>query len=71
MDPGLANAEGSRLADDVASSDWLILTRFWSGWIEPNESVVFGSDRPKPGGRGTVLPGASYENDLVRLYATL
>ena len=30
MDPGLADQEGSRLADDVASADWLILTNFWT-----------------------------------------
>jgi hypothetical protein len=33
MDPGLANADGSRLAEDVASADWLILTRFLE-WLD-------------------------------------
>ena len=46
MDPGLANAEGSSLADDVASADWVILTGLWDGWMEPNSSMDFGSDAP-------------------------
>lgn len=46
MDPGLANAEGSSLADDVASADFVILTGLWAGWMEPNESMDFGSDAP-------------------------
>ena len=49
MDPGLANAEGSSLADDVASADWVILTGLWDGWMEPNSSMEFGSDAPEPG----------------------
>ena len=44
MDPGLADQEGSGLAEDVQSSDWLILTNFWTGWNEPNESALRGSD---------------------------
>ena len=51
MDPGLANEEGSSLADDVASADWVILTGFWNGWREPNTSMDFGSDAPEPGDR--------------------
>ncbi|MCY7298235.1 MAG: hypothetical protein LH616_03365, partial [Ilumatobacteraceae bacterium] len=31
MDPGLADQEGSSLAEDVASADWLVLTNFWTG----------------------------------------
>ena len=46
MDPGLANAEGSSLAADVASADWVILTGFWDGWLEPNASMEYGSDAP-------------------------
>lgn len=38
MDPGLADAEGSGLAQEVAAADWLILSDAWSGWSEPNES---------------------------------
>lgn len=68
MDPGLANADGSRLANDVASADWLILTRFWSGWIEPNDSVVFGSDEPNRIVEDNFCLRRSFQNDLVRLY---
>lgn len=46
MDPGLANAEGSRLADDLRSADWVVLTRFWDGWYEPNSSMDYGSAEP-------------------------
>lgn len=67
MDPGLANT-GSRLATDLSSADWLILTRFWSGWIEPNSSVIFGSDRPNQIVEDSFCLRASYQNDLVRLY---
>jgi len=67
MDPGLAN-EDTRLAEDVASADWLILTRFWSGWIEPNASVEFGSDLPNQIVESNFCLKHSYQNDLVRLY---
>ena len=46
MDPGLANAEGSSLADDVMSADFVILTGLWDGWMEPNSSMDYGSDAP-------------------------
>jgi hypothetical protein len=46
MDPGLANAEDSGLAEDVASADFVILTGLWAGWMEPNDSMEFGSDAP-------------------------
>lgn len=38
MDPGLADAEGSGLADDIATADFLVLTNIWTGWNEPNAS---------------------------------
>lgn len=46
MDPGLADAEGSRLADDLLTADWVILTNFWTGWFEPNASSDWGPNRP-------------------------
>lgn len=46
MDPGVANADDSGLAEEVASSDWLILSRVWDAWDEPNDSRLFGSDEP-------------------------
>jgi hypothetical protein len=68
MDPGIANTEGSRLADDVASADWLILTRFWSGWIEPNSSTVFGPDEPNQVVEAGFCLVDSYQHDVLRLY---
>jgi 4-amino-4-deoxy-L-arabinose transferase-like glycosyltransferase len=68
LDPGLANAEDSRLADDVASADWLILTGFWNGWREPNTSMEFGSDEPNRVIEEQFCEVASFEDDLVVLY---
>ena len=68
MDPGLANQPDSGLADDVASADWLILDRLWSGWIEPNDSIVFGSDLPNQVVEQQFCLVGSYEHDIVRLY---
>lgn len=45
MDPFDAEP-GSRLADDIASADWLILSNVWAGWKEPNGSSRPGSDVP-------------------------
>ncbi|MCB1039990.1 MAG: hypothetical protein KDA94_10765 [Acidimicrobiales bacterium] len=46
MDPGMANAPDSGLADEVASSDWLILSHVWDAWDEPNDSRILGPDTP-------------------------
>jgi hypothetical protein len=46
MNPGSANAPGSRLARDVASADWLVLNRAWDLIVEPNRSSEFGPDEP-------------------------
>jgi hypothetical protein len=46
MDPGIANAEDSGLAEEVASSDYLILSHVWDRWDEPNDSRKLGSDAP-------------------------
>jgi len=46
MDPGMANAADSGLADELASADWAILSHIWDGWSEPNDSRTFGSDQP-------------------------
>ncbi len=68
MDPGLANLAGSGLDHDVASADWLILDRLWSGWVEPNDSIVFGPDTPNVVVEEQFCLVGSYEHDLVRLY---
>jgi hypothetical protein len=46
MDPGIANAEDSGLADELRSADYLILSHFWDVWVEPNSSAAAGSDEP-------------------------
>jgi hypothetical protein len=46
MNPGLANREGGRLADDLAGADWLLLTPLFDQWVEPNTSTDPGDPRP-------------------------
>lgn len=46
MNPGSANAAGSRLAGDIRSADLLILTDAYDHWSEPNASRDFGSTEP-------------------------
>lgn len=60
MDPGIADAEGSRLADDVASADWLILSNVWTTWTEPNESDRVGPDAPNEVVRQQFCPVGTY-----------
>ena len=43
MDPGMANAEDSRMPSDLASADVVVLSSIWRDWSEPNTSVDFGS----------------------------
>jgi len=68
MDPGLADQEGSSLADDVASADWLLLTNFWTGWYEPNASSYRGSEAPNQVVADKFCLVGNYENALVLLY---
>ena len=46
MAPGVANADDSGLADEVRDADFLVLSRVWDDWDEPNDSRVFGSNEP-------------------------
>jgi hypothetical protein len=46
MDPGVANAPDSGLADDLRSADIAILSSVWNDWDEPNDARKFGSNRP-------------------------
>jgi DNA-binding transcriptional LysR family regulator len=46
MDPGVANAKGSRLASDLRTADLAILSGIWLDWNEPNDSRKLGSDAP-------------------------
>ena len=69
MDPGLANAEGSSLAGDVASADWVLLTGLWDGWTEPNSSVDFGSGAPNQVLRDEFCVVGTWEDSQATLYA--
>jgi len=44
MDPGVANAKGSRMAKDLANSQIVILSGVWNDWAEPNDSLKVGDD---------------------------
>jgi hypothetical protein len=44
MDPGVANAVGSRLPQDLESADVVILSNIWSDWSEPRN---FGPETTK------------------------
>ena len=68
MDPGLADQAGSSLAADVASADWLLLTNFWTGWYEPNDSSKFGSDAPNQVVADQFCLVGDYVDALVLLY---
>jgi hypothetical protein len=46
MNPFSANRPGSRLADDIRSSTWLVLDRTIDNWSEKNRSLEFQSDEP-------------------------
>ncbi len=46
MNPLSANRPNSRLASDVASADWLVLSNRFDAWTENNASSNFGSDAP-------------------------
>lgn len=46
MDPGIADADGSPLAEELRRNDWLILSDAWDGWNEPNASSQSRSREP-------------------------
>ena len=46
MNPFSANRPNSRLTEDIASADWLVLNRAWDFWGEPNASQQYGPDAP-------------------------
>ena len=68
MDPGLADKQGSSLADDVRSADWLILTNYWTGWHENNASDNRGSDAPNQVVANEFCLIGDYQQALVLLY---
>lgn len=46
MDPGHASGPDSRLAEDIASADVLVLTDRYDAWTEPNASARDKPDAP-------------------------
>ena len=68
MDPGLADQEGSRLASDLQSADWVILSNLWTGWKEPNASSKHGSEVPNQIMADHFCRVGTYENGLMLLY---
>jgi len=46
MDPGMANAEDSGMADELREADIVILSSIRDDWVEPNGSRDFGPDEP-------------------------
>ncbi len=68
MDPGLADAEGSGLAEDIASADFVVLTNTWSGWSEPNASNDRRSDEHNRAVANLFCLVGSYDTNLVLLF---
>lgn len=67
MDPGIANADDSGLAAEVASSDYLVLSHVWDAWDEPNDSRLDGSDAPNQAVRDGFCP-VTDPDDFYVLY---
>jgi hypothetical protein len=61
MDPGVANAADSGLAEEIAEADWLLLSRVWDAWDEPNDSRRLGSDEPNQVVRDRFCKVADYD----------
>ncbi len=68
MDPGLADAEGSGLAEDIAGADWLVLTNIWTGWNEPNASSDHLSQAANQAVADNFCLVEQYEDNLVLLF---
>ena len=68
MDPGLADTEGSGLADDIEQADFVVLTNFWSGWLEPNTSVQRQSQEHNQAIADNFCLVGQYESNLLLLF---
>lgn len=60
MDPGVANAPDSGLAQEVGTADWLILSHVWDPWDEPNVPRDYGPDEPNEVVRRHFCPVGDY-----------
>lgn len=68
MDPGLADVEGSGLAEDIEQADFVVLTNFWSGWLEPNTSVERQSQEHNQAVADNFCLVGQYESNLLMLF---
>ena len=68
MDPGLANAPGSRLADDLLSADWVILTVVLGRVARAEHLDGLRVRRAQRDHRPQFCQWSSYQDGLVRLY---
>lgn len=68
MDPGLADLEGSGMAEDIESADFVVLTNTWGGWHEPNESEIFRSQEHNQAVADNFCLVESYETNLILLF---
>ena len=68
MDPGLADTAGSGLADDIDGADFVVLTNFWSGWLEPNTSVQRQSQEANRAVADNFCLVGQYESNLLMLF---
>ncbi|MEP1122535.1 MAG: glycosyltransferase family 39 protein [Ilumatobacter sp.] len=68
MDPGLADAAGSGLAEDIEQADFVVLTNFWSGWLEPNTSVKRQSQEHNQAVADNFCLVGQYESNLLLLF---
>ena len=68
MDPGVANREGSGMAEDLASADVVVLTSVWDAWDEPNDARIVGSDESNDVLRAQFCSVGTYEGlyELLR-----
>jgi hypothetical protein len=68
MDPGLADAEGSGLAEDIVAADFLVLTNIWTGWNEPNASSERLSQEANQAVADNFCLIRQYEENLVMIF---
>lgn len=68
MDPGLADAADSGMAEDIESADFVVLTNTWGGWTEPNDSAVSRSQEHNQAVADNFCLVGSYNTNLVLLF---
>jgi hypothetical protein len=68
MDPGLADAKGSGLAEDIETADFLVLTNVWTGWNEPNASSDHLSQEANQAVADNFCLVRTYEENLVMIF---